>query len=65
MNGQTITIEPGAMSVADFAAWAGISRTWAYKQVYSGDLRSVKRGGRRLIPMDAARAWLNGTQEAA
>lgn len=65
MSGQNIPLEPGAMSVPDFAAWAGISEPWAWKQIYSGDLRSVKRGRRRLVPMDAARAWLNGEQNIA
>ncbi|MFM7404746.1 MAG: helix-turn-helix domain-containing protein [Erythrobacter sp.] len=65
MNGSKTALEPGALSVPDFAAWAGISEPWAWKQIYSGQVRSVKRGRRRLVPMEAARAWLAGEQDAA
>jgi len=51
---------PGALSVADFAKWAGVSRSWTWKQIAEGKLKSVKRGGRRLIPIEAANAWLAG-----
>lgn len=62
---QQVAIEPGALSVRAFADWAGVSRSWAYERVADGTIRSIKRGGRRLIPMDAAREWLAGEQEAA
>lgn len=60
-----VTIEPGALSVAAFCQWAGVSRAWTYQKLREGSIRSVKRGGRRLIPMDAAREWLAGDREAA
>lgn len=60
-----IAIEPGAMSVPVFAAWASISEPWAWKLVHRGELNSVKLGRRRLIPMEAARAWLAGEKTAA
>ncbi len=65
MAQQHITIEPGALSVAAFCQWAGVSRAWTYEKLRDGSIRSVKRGGRRLIPLDAAREWLAGEREAA
>lgn len=59
------TFEPGAMSVADFAKWAGVSVPWTRKLVAEGKLRSIKRGRRRLITLDAARDWLGVDQDAA
>lgn len=60
MTQQQISIEPGALSVAAFCQWAGVSRAWAYERIRDGTIRSVKRGGRRLIPLEAAREWLEG-----
>jgi excisionase family DNA binding protein len=60
MAQQQVSIEPGALSVAAFCQWAGVSRAWAYERIRDGTIRSVKRGGRRLIPLEAAREWLEG-----
>ena len=65
MAKQEQTIEPGALTVAGFCQWAGVSPAWTWRLIAQGQLGSVKRGKRRLIPMEAARAWLAGEQEAA
>ena len=62
---QEITIEPGALSIPAFCQWAGISRASTWRLIADGRIGSVKRGGRRLIPMEAAKAWLAGEQQAA
>lgn len=65
MPRQQISSEPGALTVRAFCQWAGVSRAWAYERIKSGTIRSVKRGGKRLIPMGAAQAWLAGREEQA
>lgn len=62
---QTENPEPGALTVAAFCKWAGVSPAWTWRLIAEGKLGSVKRGRRRLIPMTAAKAWLHGEQEAA
>jgi hypothetical protein len=49
---------PGAMSVNDFATWAGIGRTTAWKEIKEGRLRAVKVSARTIIVTDDAYAWL-------
>lgn len=53
-----VTIEPGALSVPAFCAWAGVSPAWAWKLIAEKQIGSVKRGRRRIIPMADAKAWL-------
>jgi hypothetical protein len=48
----------GAMSVSDFAAWAGLGRTTAWKEIKEGRLRAVKVSARTIIVTDDAHAWL-------
>ena len=48
----------GAMSVNDFAVWAGIGRTSAWKEIREGRLRAVKVSARTIVIVDDARAWL-------
>ena len=54
--------EIGAFSVPAFCQWAGVSKAWAWTLIKSGALRSVKRGRRRLIRLEDARAWLAGQE---
>ena len=44
---------PHFMDVADIK-----SRSTVYKEIAEGRLQTVKVGRRRLIPVDAAREWL-------
>ncbi len=47
-----------AYSVRQFCDAFGLSRSTVYNLMSSGRLRSVRIGGRRLIPADAAEALL-------
>ena len=48
----------GAMSVNDFAIWAGIGRTTAWKEIRDGHLRAVKVSARTIIRFADAESWL-------
>lgn len=48
----------GAMSVNDFAVWAGIGRTTAWKEIRQGHLRAVKVSTRTIIRLTDAESWL-------
>ena len=48
-----------AFHVKEFCALYGLSRSTVYKMIQSGALRTVRIGGRRLIPKEAAEALLN------
>lgn len=52
------TLPPIAVSPNEAARLAGIGRTTLYAALSSGDLKSIKIGTRRLITVDAIRAWL-------
>ncbi len=47
-----------AVSPTEAARMAGIGRTTLYKALGSGALSSLKIGSRRLITVDALKAWL-------
>jgi excisionase family DNA binding protein len=57
-----------AFSPAEAARLAGIGRTTLYEALGSGALRSFKIGSRRLITVEALKAWLadaeRGSREA-
>jgi hypothetical protein len=48
----------GAMSVNDFAIWAGIGRTTAWKEIREGHLRALKVSARTIIRFADAENWL-------
>ena len=52
------TMQPIAVSPSEAARLAGVGRTTLYAALSSGDLTSIKIGTRRLITVDAIRAWL-------
>jgi excisionase family DNA binding protein len=52
--------ESRALHVREAAATYRLSRTTLYKLMAAGTLRTVKIGGRRLIPRDAIEALLRG-----
>lgn len=47
-----------AFSVRDFARWAGIGLTTAWKEIREGRLRAVKVSHRTIVVLDDARQWL-------
>ena len=48
----------GCVSVAEAAKFTGLGRTSIYAAMDSGELVSIKRGRRRLVPRRALVAWL-------
>jgi excisionase family DNA binding protein len=50
--------EPLAVSPGEAARLAGLGRTTIYSALGSGALKSIKIGKRRLITIEALRAWL-------
>jgi excisionase family DNA binding protein len=52
--------EKRAFRVDEYCAAYGLSRTTVYKLMKLGKLRTVKVGGRRLIPKEVAEALLGG-----
>jgi excisionase family DNA binding protein len=47
-----------ALTLYDFCDFYSIGRSTAYSMIRSGKLPSIRVGGRRLIPVDAAEALL-------
>ncbi len=47
-----------ALMLFDFCDFYSIGRSTAYLLIRTGKLRSIRVGGRRLIPVDAAEALL-------
>lgn len=56
-------VEQIAMSVAETARVSGLSRSTVYELINSGDLESVKEGGRRLVLVESVRAHFNRRRE--
>jgi excisionase family DNA binding protein len=52
-----------AYQVNEAAATYGLSRSTIYKLIAAGTLRSVKVGGRRLIPTDAIEVLFAGDEQ--
>ncbi len=52
-----------AVSPNEAARLCSIGRTTLYAALSSGELRSVKIGTRRLITIDAIRAWLQHNEQ--
>ena len=52
------SMEPIAVSPNEAARLAGLGRTKIYAALAAGHLTSIKIGKRRLIAVDALRAWL-------
>jgi len=52
-----------AVSPNEAARLCSIGRTTLYAALSSGDLKSIKIGTRRLITIDAIRAWLQRNEQ--
>ena len=57
--------QKGAFTIEDFCAWASVSRTKVYGEIRAKRLPVRKAGGRTLILMADADAWLNALPTAA
>lgn len=55
---QDMTAERLTVSVEDAAAMVGIGRTTLYAALGNGSLPSLKIGNRRLIRIEALKAWI-------
>ena len=54
-----------ALSVPEAAARAGVSRTFIYERISSGELPTIKVGKRRLVRVEALRRWLESLETRA
>ncbi len=54
-----------AVSPAEAARLTSVGRTKLYEAISSGALRSLKVGKRRLITVEALRAWLAAAEKEA
>jgi excisionase family DNA binding protein len=54
-----------AYNIAEFCQLVGVSRSFFYALADDAKPRMTKRGGRWLIPVDAAREWVSGEAAAA
>lgn len=52
------TLRPMAHGINDVVRLSGLCRGTIYNHINSGQLRSVKVGGRRLVPDEALRDFL-------
>jgi len=48
-----------AYSVKSFAELSELSESFVKREIYAGNLKAIKRGGRVIIPAEAARAYLS------
>ena len=54
--------EPLAVSPTEAARLSGLGRTTIFAAIKSGELRSTKIGTRRLITIEAIKAWLENNE---
>jgi excisionase family DNA binding protein len=54
------TLEPLAYTVPQLTLVAGIGRAKLYELIATGELRSVRRGGRRLVLKQDLESFLRG-----
>jgi excisionase family DNA binding protein len=57
-EGEVAQCQPLAVSVEQAADQAGVSRTFLYERISSGELPTIKLGKRRLVRVEALRRWL-------
>ena len=58
------TKERLAYSVKSFAELSELSESFVKREIYAGNLKAIKRGGRVIIPAEAARAYLSEGSQA-
>jgi excisionase family DNA binding protein len=52
------TLAPLAVRVEQAAELLGVSRAHVFRMIARGELRTVKSGARRLVPVRAVEEWL-------
>lgn len=58
MNTDKSGVPVRAYSVRDFCKAYGLGRSTTYEMIKAGRLKSIRIGGRRLIPAEAAEALI-------
>ncbi|MDQ3153224.1 MAG: helix-turn-helix domain-containing protein [Actinomycetota bacterium] len=58
-------MEPQLLTAEEVAEVLGIGRTRVYELLYAGELRSVKIGRLRRVPVDSLREYISSLVEAA
>jgi excisionase family DNA binding protein len=58
-------VEKIGLSVDEAAEVIGIGRSELYERLATGEIESVKIGRRRIIPVEAAKRFLDGLMAAA
>ncbi len=53
-----IYLEKALLSITNFMTATNLGRTKVYQLIASGELETVKVGGRRLIPAEAMSDWI-------
>jgi len=64
-NNPPASHQPLAYRMPSAAMVSGISKARLYELITTGELKSVKRAGRRLIMRDDLEAFLRGTETTA
>lgn len=59
-TGSAASDPPRAWSVEEAAEFAGIGRTFAYREIKAGRLRVIRRGRRVIVPDSSLRAYIEG-----
>lgn len=62
MVGRVARTRLSPVSVADAGRLLGVSRSTVWRMIRRGELTSIRRGGRRLVPAGALRAGSIGTR---
>lgn len=55
--------QPLTISITEFVAQTGLSRTRVFEELKLGRLRALKCGRRTLIPASEVLVWLEGLEE--
>ena len=56
------TLEKLAYSPVEFSALFGHEKTWAYRLIYSGKVKTIKGFGKTMIPATEAQKILDAAQ---
>ena len=57
-NEHNLSVQPEALSIAEFGAFAGLGKTLIYQLINQGLLKTRRVGRRRIILLADARAFL-------
>lgn len=58
MSIPTESVSPYALSIVEACRYSGLGRTRIYLAISSGELKTLKIGARRLVPVGELKRWL-------